>query len=547
MLVRPGRIGNIGRTRGYVLPVAVLPTLFPPNQSMVYQGDSITADNASEGWIHWLVYYSYGRFARQAGARQAISGSEIAENNDAKDILRADRFNQYIACINSGQAGLHAIGTNGGTDETLVKGGFDQVWAAIRSKGGVIMGATILPSTGNVNSPLRAALNAYIRQRRNDPDFLLIDGAAAWGEDPTGKVRDGLHPTVGGAQLYGKAGADELIAKGYPLGIPYGVGGTKPANNLAIAWDMSGTGGTKAGANAANIIGTVPTGVTITLASGSSTATVTTITESLPFLEPNGSGGFTVVMRTMTGLQIDFTGTPAAQATDSVLFLNPTNSTIADPAGSLYDLACYMTCTRVTDANQAPPGVTLGMLGNTGAVGQWAGINAASGAGTVTQPMLGGVMRVQSTNSTQVVGTNGILFQRRQDAGTADCRIKLFAPYFAQAERTNYGTVLSAHTNKDDWGGPVNGPRMSIAANSTAAWSATAGTQLTLRPGEAWRGGGITLERVFEKSADKVSTTQTYKGPLLVYTPQAGDGFIRGGEGPVGGPYVYTPWSTNSV
>lgn len=540
---------NSPRTTSGLITVssAAAATAFAPNQSMVYQGDSITADFASEGWVHWLEYYTFGRFMRGAGARQAISGSEIAENNDAKDILRTDRLNQFAACLSTGQAGLHAIGTNGGTDETLVKAGFDTLWSTIRGKGAAIIGATILPSTSNVSSPLRAALNAYIRARRNDPDFLLIDGAAAWGEDFTGKVRDGLHPTVGGAQIYGRAGGTELVAKGYPLGVPYGQGGTKPSDSLSTVWDFSGTGGTKAGANSANIVGNVPTGVTVTLVSAGVTATVSVVNITVPILTPNGSGGFVATDTVVPALQIDLIGTASAQAINNVIIVNGTNSTIGDQAGSLYDLMMYMRCGKATDPSVAPAGITLGMQGNTGAIGQWAGVNAATGAGTVTEPMLGGVMRTQSTNSSQVVGTNAILFQFRQDAGAVDARIVLAMPYFKPSERTNYGTVLSAHTSKDDLGGPVSGPRVTTAANSTAAWTVTAGAVTTLVPGQAWRGGGITLERVFEKSPDKIAITQVAKNAGLTNTFQAGDGFVRIGEGPVGGPYVYTPWSTNSI
>ncbi len=526
------------------------PTIFGPDMPIVYQGDSITALNDDSGWIHWLSYYSYGRFALGAGARQCISGSEIAENNDYKDIMRTDRYTQWKDCVSSGQAALHAIGTNtlGAATPTAQLAALDTIWADMRAKGAAIIASTVLPSASNTGQAGVDTFNDYITARASDADILVVDARSAWGNTYVGNTDTGnLHPTTTGAQKYGKAGADALVAKGYELGASYGAGGSSPGDNLVLNWSFTGTGGTKAGSNSAGISGSVPNNMTLTNNSAGVSMSVSVISVSVPVLTQQGDGSWTASNVSVPAIQIDCTGTASAQATNSLKI--DANISPGEAAGSLYEMMHWLACTA-TDGSSVPSGVTVGMLSNSATLGLWAGANTAAGAGTLGLALTGGIARTQATGAVQATGTNGILFQWRQNAGAADCRIVIAMPYFHKSERTAYSVPVAAHTNRSDWLGPTNGPRTSTATGNPAVFSISNGVALTGRPCDHWRGGGITLTYQWEKSPDKVSVSNISGATSLNYTPATGDGYVRRKEtatNSMGTTVAYTEWSSNSI
>lgn len=395
--------------------------IFVPEMPLTIQGDSISALNDDSGWIYWTQYYTYGRWGYPAGTLQAISGSEIAENNNFRDIMRTDRYNQMIDCVSSDQALMLMIGTNtlaGTYPPTPQLNALDTIWSDIRAKGANIIGALVLPSASNFGLPSVTTFNNHITAQGSNDDFLVVDGPTAWGGTYVGNTDSGnLHPNILGAQKIGQAVATALTEKGYEIGASYGQGGSNPADNTCLNWSFTGTAGAKAGSNSAGISGNVPTSTDITLNSNGVTMVVSTTTVNVPVLSENPDGSWSSTIEAFPALQMDITGTASNTGTNSVLM----RATISpsEVAGSTYECFNYFTCTK-TDGISLPSGVTLGMLGNSASPGRWANANTNAGAGNLAIPLTGGVARTLTTNVPQTVGPNGVTFQWKQAAGVTD-------------------------------------------------------------------------------------------------------------------------------
>ncbi|MFA6966127.1 phage tail protein [Bosea sp. (in: a-proteobacteria)] len=162
-----------------------------------------------------------------------------------------------------------------------------------------------------------------------------------------------------------------------------------------------------------------------------------------------------------------------------------------------------------------------------------------------------GVPRGWSRGAVAATGTNGLLFQFRLSPGAGTARIELSMPNFRKTSRTAFAIPKAVHNLRDDLGGPTVG---ATVGSATAGWTAVVGTPTAaIRPGEAWSGDGLTGGFIYkwQKSPDAVTWTDIVGATAQTYTPQTGDGRIRGAVIPSNsfgvGDTVYTTPSTNSV
>lgn len=506
----------------------------PDTARYIYTGDSITALDDDTGFLYWGAGLSGSGLFMPPYMHQGVSGSEINEGTPAtntKDLLYPARKQLLLDCTQSGDVVGIAIGTNTvatGNAATVIAG-LTELYAALLDKGAFIEAYTVLPSASNIAVADTEIVNDFIRSLEVDgvsyggtdysaSKFCVVDGYTAWGGTYVGHTDSGnLHPNTLGAYKIGQARRTKLKSINRAYHKLYGT--TNPSGNLLANWNLAaGAAGTLTGTGNTLTNNGVPTGIAV---SCTANAGLTIVAETVASHSPDDDMYSDVAPFPV--LKLTVTGTALLQADIAITMAQVITS---EAAGSAYDSYCYAKWKGVGGA--ADPSGLFAIGNGYGSVTKWASNNSST-LTNYTNVTKGdeAVLRGRSTPAVQAFGSSSLATTIRVRSGeAASFEIYFGQPFCGKVERTAYAAPKSLHTDQNDasaaavgtntptiGGVRSTGPQV---GTSNTSWTATNGGTVTVRPGLAWFGGGLTFQVSLEKISGGVITT--VQGPTTITT-----------------------------